>query len=111
MICGSIALRNAYLRIRLWRGAERLQVAAVIRLQLVDDHVPHPDRPAAEHDEEERQERQDPVGDEVREEQPGQRRLEVEAVAARRAGRSGRLIDSRNDRTSASHMYGVAVRM
>ena len=41
--------------------AERGQVGGVVGLQLVDDHVAHADRPAAERDEEERDERQEPV--------------------------------------------------
>ena len=43
------------------RGSQRREVAGVVRVELVDDHVAHADRPAAEHDEEERQERQEPV--------------------------------------------------
>ena len=42
----------------------------VVGLELVDDHVPHPDRPAAEGDEEQRQERQEPVVGEVPDEGP-----------------------------------------
>ena len=42
------------------RRAERTG-SGVVGLELVDDHVPHADRPAAERDEEEREERQEPV--------------------------------------------------
>src|SRR5450759_3851147 len=35
------------------RGAERFEVARVVGLELVDDHVPHPDGPTAEPHEEE----------------------------------------------------------
>ena len=53
------------------RGSERLEVVRVVGLELVDDHVPHADRPAAERDEEERHERQEPVVEQVEDE--GQR--------------------------------------
>ncbi len=49
---------------------ERLEVVRVVGLELVDDHVAHADRPAAEHHQEERQERQEPVGVRAQEELP-----------------------------------------
>jgi hypothetical protein len=42
-------------------GTQRLQVVDVVGLELVDDHVAHADGPAAEGDQEQRQERQEPV--------------------------------------------------
>ena len=66
----------------LGRRAERLQVVGVLRLELVDDQVPHPDRPAAERDEEERQEREEPVADEATGELERPGRLQREVVRA-----------------------------
>ena len=50
--------------------AERLEVVGVVRLELVDDEVSHTDRPAAESDEEQGEERQHPVGQKAPDEGP-----------------------------------------
>src|SRR5699024_4860542 len=54
------------------RGSERLEVVRVVRLQLVDDHVAHTDRPTTECHDEHGEERQDPVGDEAGDDRPGE---------------------------------------
>ncbi len=54
----------------------------VVRLELVDDQVPHPDRPAAEGDEEQREERQHPVVEEAADELRRPLGLHREAVRA-----------------------------
>jgi hypothetical protein len=63
--------------------AKRPQVAGAVVLQLVDDQVAHADRPAAEADDEDREERQEPVGEQRPDERPGPRRQQVQRVTAR----------------------------